>query len=138
MKNILFVVFISMIFLFVCCNTTTNKNIIETEISDFDKILDSFQVNGSILIYDNDKNTFYSNDFDWAKIGKLPASTFKIPNSIIAVELGIIENDTTILKWNGEQRKWIFGKKIYHLKMLLEFPVFLAIRKLQGKSEQLK
>ena len=49
MKNILFVVFISMIFLFVCCNTTTNKNIIETEISDFDKILDSFQVNGSIL-----------------------------------------------------------------------------------------
>lgn len=58
MKNILFVVFISMIFLFVCCNTTTNKNIIETEISDFDKILDSFQVNGSILIYDNDKNTF--------------------------------------------------------------------------------
>lgn len=41
MKNILFVVFISMIFLFVCCNTTTNKNIIETEISDFDKILDS-------------------------------------------------------------------------------------------------
>lgn len=68
MKNILFVVFISMIFLFVCCNTTTNKNIIETEISDFDKILDSFQVNGSILIYDNDKNTFYSNDFDWATV----------------------------------------------------------------------
>ena len=59
MKNILFVVFISMIFLFVCCNTTTNKNIIETEISDFDKILDSFQVNGSILIYDNDKNTSF-------------------------------------------------------------------------------
>ena len=111
MKNILFVVFISMIFLFVCCNTTTNKNIIETEISDFDKILDSFQVNGSILIYDNDKNTFYSNDFDWAKNGKLPASTFKIPNSIIAVELGIIENDTTILKWNGEQRKMDIWEK---------------------------
>lgn len=135
MKNILFVVFISMIFLFVCCNTTTNKNIIETEISDFDKILDSFQVNGSILIYDNDKNTFYSNDFDWAKNGKLPASTFKIPNSIIAVELGIIENDTTILKWDGQSReKWIFGKKIYHLKMLLEFPVFLAIE-IAGKSD---
>lgn len=84
---------------------------IETEISDFDKILDSFQVNGSILIYDNDKNTFYSNDFDWAKNGKLPASTFKIPNSIIAVELGIIENDTTILKWNGEQRKMDIWEK---------------------------
>ena len=105
MKNILFVVFISMIFLFVCCNTTTNKNIIETEISDFDKILDSFQVNGSILIYDNDKNTFYSNDFDWAKNGKLPASTFKIPNPILAVEGSIIENDTPILKCNVQNRK---------------------------------
>lgn len=95
MKNILFVVFISMIFLFVCCNTTTNKNIIETEISDFDKILDSFQVNGSILIYDNDKNTFYSNDFDWAKNGKLPASTFKIPNSGVEV-LPVLSKNLTV------------------------------------------
>ena len=63
MKNILFVVFISMIFLFVCCNTTTNKNIIETEISDFDKILDSFQVNGSILIYDNVEKPLYFDPF---------------------------------------------------------------------------
>lgn len=125
MKNILFVVFISMIFLFVCCNTTTNKNIIETEISDFDKILDSFQVNGSILIYDNDKNTFYSNDFDWAKNGKLPASTFKIPNSIIAVELGIIENDTTILKWNGEQRKMDIWEKDLSFKDA--FRILLAV-----------
>lgn len=45
------------------------------------------------------------------KTEKLPASTFKIPNSIIAVELGIIENDTTILKWNGEQRKMDIWEK---------------------------
>lgn len=105
MKNTLFVVFISMIFLFVCCGTTTNKDITEAEISDSDKILNSFQVNGSILIYDNDKNTFYSNDSDRARNGRLSASTFKILNSIIAVELGIIENDTATLKWNDEQRK---------------------------------
>ena len=143
MKNILFVVFISMIFLFVCCNTTTNKNIIETEISDFDKILDSFQVNGSILIYDNDKNTFYSNDFDWAKNGKLPASTFKIPNSIIAVELGIIENDTTILKWNGEQRKmdiWekdLSFKDAFRISLKSRFVVFeIFLNFLQAKNCQ--
>ena len=119
-----------MIFLFVCCNTTTNKNIIETEISDFDKILDSFQVNGSILIYDNDKNTFYSNDFDWAKNGKLPASTFKIPNSIIAVELGIIENDTTILKWNGEQSKMDIWEKDLSLNSATKlFSVLLASKR---------
>lgn len=93
-----------MIFLFVCCNTTTNKNIIETEISDFDKILDSFQVNGSILIYDNDKNTFYSNDFDWAKNGKLPAST---DYSGINVPLVAVCNVPPVAQCNVPPQKWL-------------------------------
>ena len=38
----------------------------------------------------------------------------------------------------ASREKWIFGKKIYHLKMLLEFPVFLAIRKLQRKIGTIK
>lgn len=59
-------------------------------------------VKGSILIWDD--STYYSNDFEWARKGRLPASTFKIPNSIIALELGIIENDSTIIEWDGEPR----------------------------------
>jgi len=70
----------------------------------FGKLLDSLNVKGSILIYDTQLKTYYSNDFKWAKIGKLPASTFKIPNSIIALETKIIESDTTLIKWNGEKR----------------------------------
>lgn len=109
MKKIL--IFILLIYLFDCCQTKTDINSIETENSECKKILDSFQVDGSILIYDNEKNTYYSNDFEWAKSGKLPASTFKIPNSIIAVELGIIESDTTIIKWNFEKRKMDIWEK---------------------------
>lgn len=37
----------------------------------------------------------------------------------------------------ASREKWIFGKR-FIIKDALEFPVFLAIRKLQGKSEQLK
>lgn len=36
----------------------------------------------------------------------LPASTFKITNSIIALETGVVENDSTLLKWNGEKRRF--------------------------------
>ncbi|ANQ49205.1 class D beta-lactamase [Flammeovirga sp. MY04] len=72
--------------------------------STFQDILDSAQVNGSILIYDVEKDTYLSNDFDWAKTGKLPASTFKIPNSMIALETGVVENDSTILKWDGRPK----------------------------------
>ena len=47
---------------------------------------------------------YYSNDFGWCNQGHLPASTFKIPNSIIALETGVVANDSTLFKWNGEKR----------------------------------
>ncbi|MEM8525322.1 MAG: class D beta-lactamase [Bacteroidota bacterium] len=70
----------------------------------FQQILDSAQVKGAILIYDAKKDLYYSNDFDWVKQGRLPASTFKITNSIIALETGVVENDSTLFEWNGELR----------------------------------
>jgi beta-lactamase class D len=73
---------------------------------EFEKILDSLKVKGAILIYDVKNNIHYSNDFAWAKMGIIPASTFKIPNSIIALETGVVKNDSAIFKWNGEKRKF--------------------------------
>jgi beta-lactamase class D len=73
--------------------------------ADFRQILDSANVVGSILVFDPQANTAYSNDFIRCNIGYLPASTFKIPNSIIALETGVVENDSTLFKWNGEKRR---------------------------------
>ncbi|MEO8238667.1 MAG: class D beta-lactamase [Flavobacterium sp.] len=70
----------------------------------FQKIIDSLKVKGSILIYDVNKNIYYSNDFGWEKNGNIPASTFKIPNSIIGLETGIIKSDSAIFKWDGKKR----------------------------------
>lgn len=71
---------------------------------EFQQIIDSANLRGAILVYDLEKDKYYSNDFVWSKEGKLPASTFKIPNSIIGLETGIIENENTIFFWDGEQR----------------------------------
>jgi beta-lactamase class D len=71
----------------------------------FQVILDSANVTGSILVFDPSKRVFYSNDFAWCETGHLPASTFKIPNSIIALETGVMESDSTVIKWDGEKRK---------------------------------
>lgn len=89
------------------------KKIIEPE---FQKIINDKNVTGAVLIYDLKKNTYYSNDFDWATIGRLPASTFKIPNSIIALELGIVKNDSTLFAWNGEKRAY----KIWEQDLILK------------------
>lgn len=85
----------------------------------FHKMLDSAGLDGSILIFT--KGNLFSNDFEWAKTGHLPASTYKIPNSIIALELGIMENDSTMIYWNGEPRymkSWeqdLFFRDAFHL-----------------------
>lgn len=71
----------------------------------FQSIIDSAHVEGAILIYDMEADTYYSNDFEWAQKGYLPASTFKITNSIIAFETGVIQSDSTLIKWDGEERR---------------------------------
>ena len=80
-----------------------NNRIVKPE---FQSIIDSSDVKGSILIYDLNKDIYYSNDFEWSNKGNLPASTFKIVNSIIGLETGVIENDSVIFKWDGE-KKWL-------------------------------
>jgi len=72
---------------------------------DFQAILDSALVEGSILIYDPTTNQSYSNDFDWTNTGFLPASTYKIVNSLIALETGVVEDDQTMFYWDGTPRR---------------------------------
>lgn len=106
--KIITVFWILLMSLTMTCQTKTSLDK-KTLVPEFNKILDSLKVKGAILIYDFTNKTYYSNDFSWAKTGIIPASTFKIPNSIIALETGVIKNDSAIFKWNGEKRwnkKW--------------------------------
>ncbi|WP_115900837.1 class D beta-lactamase [Tenacibaculum gallaicum] len=101
-------VFIIIVLLFSCkSEEKSKKEKVETKFlvsNQFQKILDSTKLEGAILVYDLHKDVYYSNNFDWCKAGNLPASTFKIPNSIIALEAGVVKNDSAIFKWNGESR----------------------------------
>ncbi len=73
--------------------------------TDLQSIFDSVSVKGAVLIFDPQKNICISNDFERSRQGFLPASTFKIPNSIIALETGVVSNDSTLFYWNGEKRR---------------------------------
>lgn len=77
----------------------------ETVRPEIQSIMDSAKVKGSVLIYDVDEDAYLSNDFTWARSGHLPASTFKIPNSIIGLETGVIEGEETIFPWDGEPKR---------------------------------
>lgn len=88
----------------------------EIIVGEFQEILQNSNLKGSILIYNTRTNTLYSNDFEWAKVGRLPASTFKIPNSLIALETGIVKNDSSILKWSGKKREMAIWESDLTLK----------------------
>jgi beta-lactamase class D len=70
----------------------------------FQNILDSNKLSGSILIYSLEKDLFYSNDFNYSNKGSLPASTFKIVNTIVGLETGIV-NDSTEFIWDSVPRR---------------------------------
>ncbi len=96
-----------------CSNSENKKNTdkLESETSHievdaFKNLINGAKVNGTILIYEPENKTYYSNNFKWAHSGFLPASTFKIPNSMIALESNVISNDSTIIPWDGNKKRF--------------------------------
>jgi beta-lactamase class D len=62
-------------------------------------------IEGSILIYDSNNDRVFQHNPARNTIAFLPASTFKILNSLIALETGVISDEIAVLTWDGIQRK---------------------------------
>jgi len=60
---------------------------------------------GTFVAYKVDDYLIIASDKVRSGEGKLPASTFKIPNSVIALETGVVEDpDKDVFKWDGVTR----------------------------------
>jgi beta-lactamase class D len=83
------------------------QSVLPTEVAqtiDFAPHFRELGIEGSILIYDlNHSRTFQHNPQRNAQ-AFLPASTFKILNSLIALETGVIADDLALLTWDGVTR----------------------------------
>ncbi|SJZ40468.1 beta-lactamase class D [Trichlorobacter thiogenes] len=61
------------------------------------------KVNGTLLIANLDGTALYLHDAARASTPLLPASTFKFPNTLIALDEGVI-TEKELLKWDGTER----------------------------------
>jgi beta-lactamase class D len=74
-----------------------------TERPDLKRIFDVSGVNGGIIVYDLHKDISYIYNPVRVRTGYLPASTFKILNSLIALEVGVVKDTKQqLLKGNSE------------------------------------
>jgi beta-lactamase class D len=70
----------------------------------FNRHFQALGVEGSIVIYDANKNRTYQHNPHRNATAFLPASTFKILNSLVALESRVIADENAILTWDGITR----------------------------------
>jgi len=70
------------------------------------KIFDFEGVDGCFALYDNGRGEFTLYNLNRDTTRYLPASTFKIVNSLIAIETGRVRDDSTIIPWDGIVRDY--------------------------------
>lgn len=71
---------------------------------DFGRHFQDLGVEGSIMIYDPKNDRTFQHNPERNTTGFLPASTYKILNSLIALETGVISDEIAVLTWDGIQR----------------------------------
>lgn len=85
------------IILTICASTVFGQ-------TDFQKNFDDLGLKGSTTIYEyKNKKWIFTNKQD-AEIATLPASTFKILNSLVALEDKAVQDENELLKWDGEPK----------------------------------
>lgn len=73
--------------------------------NEFKKYFDKTKVQGSFSLYDLKSDKFIIYNEKQFKQGFTPASTFKICNSLIGLETGVIPDEKFVIKWDGVKRE---------------------------------
>lgn len=103
------------IFFVLGCNNAPNSdsrsaNTEQTVIRpDWKKFYDEFNVTGSFVLFNVNESQYTYYNKEEATVATTPASTFKIPNSLISLETGAIADENETIKWDGVKRgidKW--------------------------------
>jgi beta-lactamase class D len=97
MNRLLSFCFLLFTFYFISCtpNNITNDDSLK-------KYFDQYHVTGTFGMLDNGQEQFTIYDVKrFADSAYLPASTFKIVNSLIGLQTGVISNEKMVIPWDG-------------------------------------
>lgn len=101
MKKFLFIILFSVIS---CCPTFAQQS--SEDFEHFENFFKEKDVEGSFVLYDLNNNTYFYHNKKRCEKQFIPASTFKIFNSLVTLETGVVKDEYEVLKWDGEKR-WV-------------------------------
>jgi len=96
------------------------------------------KVVGCFGLYNNATNEFtFYNKKRFTDSSYLPASTFKIVNSLIGLQTGVISSDSMIIKWDGVKRsveEWNRDLSMYEAFRVSAIPYYQEVARRIGKE----
>ena len=69
------------------------------------KYFDQYHVNGSFVLYDLNRDAYTYSNKNQFREEFIPASTYKICNSLIGLETGVIPDENYLMKWDSVKRQ---------------------------------
>ncbi len=91
------------VILFFTLNISCSKNESNKE---WDKIFHNYNIKGTFLLKNTQTNQLKIYNEERSDTAYLPASTFKILNSMIALQTSVIKSENDIIKWDGIDKGW--------------------------------
>jgi beta-lactamase class D len=102
-----------------------------------DSLYKLHHINGSILVESADGQVTYQYNVD-DKMAFIPASTFKIPNTLIILEEGLIKDPLDVIKWDGKEREYSPWNKDQTLKSAFQYSCVWCYQRYALQIEDVK
>lgn len=114
---------------FTCYAEKSNGQVNLSE-NEFNEIFDRFGVKGTFLLYHLEKNALTVYNEERADKTYLPASTFKILNSLIALETEVIKDQCEVIEWDRKRRRFDQWNQDQTLKTAFRYSAVWAYQEL--------
>lgn len=114
-----FWILISLIVSFAGCTVKSVKEMPPN----FQPIFAEYDVKGCFLLYDLNHDMYQIYNSTRCEQGYLPASTFKILNSLIGLETGVISGEDMVIPWDGTVRTIAEWNKDHNLGSAITYSV---------------
>ncbi|MCJ7649072.1 MAG: class D beta-lactamase, partial [Candidatus Lokiarchaeota archaeon] len=91
------------------------------ETIDLKKYFDEYNHVGSFVLYDLKNDKYIRYNPDRCKQQFIPASTFKIFNSLAALETGAVKDENDTIRWDGIERAYAEWNKDMDMKHAFKY-----------------